>query len=323
MKIVNESVCFVASTLPVGFMHSQFKSLNIKKIVVLSQHLEGSYRSFKLKDPSIEIVIVPSGVFLQSVFLLGELLAVKRRGGNVIIFHECCLILLDFLVLLVRPNGYLFPQVTLSGWEKIDFSQYRNRKHRLFLKTFRLVPKFDYYRSSAVHDKQENYAASLKKYPSGIISKPVRFSRDRLKKYYRNKGRSTKTILFVTGQSRVPNSSQLKIYHDLVEVAYSAGYSCYIKDHPNPAYRLGFSDDRAIIIDPLQPAELLERDYAWVIGVSSTVLLAFDENSISLLELLDEMKPEDRNFFKKYYDDTSPGNGIRYIKVIKEFEDYL
>ncbi len=167
------------------------------------------------------------------------------------------------------------------------------------------------------------YAISAKKYPNSIISMDVSFSMrlfplTNIKKYPKHKN-----ILFLTGKSFVSDNVQILIYLRLIYLAKSLGYDCLIKDHPNPAYRLNISLDHAINLDPLIPSELLNRDFSFVVGVSSTALLAFNERSICLLNLIVEMDNIDRALCVQHFEKALPGNNINYINSIEDFKNLL
>lgn len=323
MIVKNNSICIVASTLPVGFIASQIDSLKITKIIVISRSLEGSYQNLKRRNPSIEIVQAPPGFLVQPFYFLVQLLAAKLSKNNVIIFHECCMPLLDLLLKLIKPTGYYFPQVSMSGFEEIDFDQFPKSKLTSFLNIFGFVSYFKFYRAPPVGDNEPEYALSIKEYPSNIVVKDIPFSREKMSKYFANSHGNTKKILFVTGKTCVSNIEQINIHRALVEGAHSKGYVCHIKDHPNPIYRLGLSIAGTLTIDPLVPVELLERDYYLIVGVSSSALLTFRDRSISLLNLLEGMSSADRILMTNHLNNADPENKIKYINSVDEFTSLL
>lgn len=323
MFVKKNSICIVASTLPVGFMVSQAGSLKIKKIIVMSQALEGSYQGLKKRYPSIEIVRAPSGFMVQPFYFFLQLLAAKLGKDSVIIFHECCMPLLDLILKFIKPAGYYFPQVSMSGFEEINFAQFPKSKLTSFLKIFGFVSYFKFYRAPPVGDNEPEYALSIKGYPDSIVVKDVQFSREKISRYYSGDQCKAKKILFVTGKTCVPNIEQVNIFQVLVECARAKGYACHIKDHPNPIYRLDLSIAGTLTIDPLVPVELLERDYYLIVGVSSSALLTFRGRSISLLNLLEGMSSADRILMTNHFDIADPEHKINYINSVEEFTDLL
>ena len=324
MHVRKGSFCIVASTLPVGFLVGQFESLRIKKIFVISKNLEQSYLSLKERiDPSIEVVKVPEGVLLQSIFFSYVLFQARLSGTSVVFFHECCLPVFDLLLSWIKPSGYYLPQVTMSGWQEIDFYQFPNGKLSTLLKMLGLKESFKYYRSSPIGGKQSEYVVSIKGYPNSIATMNVGFSRVASAKTSSCENRRTNKILFITGKSSASDDSQRKTYSALMKMVHAKGYVCHIKDHPNPAYRLDFSAEGAVTIDPLLPAELLESDYYLVVGVSSSALLSFDGRSVSLINLLDDLSMEDRHAYFRHFDGAMPSHKINYVQSEDEFKALL
>lgn len=323
MRHEKNSICIVASTLPAGFMSSQFETLAIKKIIAMNGNLALSYRVFKEKDPTINVVCVPRGFVAQSLFFLWQLFWARLNKHSVIFFHECCLTLLDLLLMLIKPSGFYFPQVTMSGWEEIQFEKFPKQKLAYLIQLLGLVHRFRFYRFPAVGDYPPEHVMSVRQYPDSIVSKDVDYVRELISRSSRDFGRNSKKILFIAGKSCVPDMVQSILYEKLIKIAHSRGYACHIKDHPNPIYRLNLAIDYTTSYDPLVPSELLDGDFYLVVGVSSTALLAYDDRSISLVKLLPEMSPNDRALCIDHFFKASPSNKINYIESADEFEELL
>lgn len=319
----NKSVCIVASTLPAGFMASQVEALDIGKIIVMNENLELSYRVFKDKHPAIKIVCAPKGLLALSSFFLSQLMLARLRRHSIVFFHECCLTLLDLLLMLVKPSGFYFPQVTMSGWEEIEFDRFPRQKLTFLIQMLGLVSHFKFYRFPAIGDYVPEHAISVRRYPDSIISKDVMYVRELIAQSRSCVEDSLKKILFITGKSCVPDNVQVRLYKDLIKIAQARGYACYIKDHPNPIYRLNLDVDYSMSYDPLIPSELLDRNFYLVVGVSSTSLLAYDERSISLVNLMSEMTSDDRALCIDHFDKAAPGNKIKYLDSVNDFEKLL
>lgn len=319
----NKSVCIVASTLPAGFMASQIEALDIDKIIVMNENLALSYRVFKDKYPAIKIVCAPKGFLALSTFFINQLIWARLSRHSVVFFHECCLTLLDLFLILVKPSGFYFPQVTMSGWEEIEFNQFPRQKLTFLIQILGLVPRFRFYRFPAIGDYAPEYVMSVKKYPDSIVSHDVRFAREIIAQSNGCSEGNSKRILFITGKSCVPDAVQIKLYKELIKIADSRGYACAIKDHPNPVYRLNLAVDCATSYDPLVPSELLGRDFQLVVGVSSTSLLVYDERSITLVNLIPEMTLDDRALCASHFEAAAPGNKIKYIDSVDDFEKLL
>jgi hypothetical protein len=323
MHIEKQSICIVASTLPVGFIAAQIETLKVKKIYVLSKVHHLSYQSFSENHPQVEIVRVPSGLLLQSLYFLFVLLKARTSGTQVVFFHECCLPILDLLLTVVRPRGYYFPQVTMSGFQEIEPAAFpRTRLYRL-LGSLGVIDSFRFYRSPAVGDNESEYVMSIRSYPSSIASKDVGFSREVVARCYSCSGQKTNKILFVAGKSFVSDASQSTLFRFLIDAAHGQGYVCHVKDHPNPVYRLNLQVDGAVVIDPLLPVELMDKDYHLAVGVSSSALLGFNERAVSLVHMFDDMSPDDKRLCVQHFEEAFPGNKINYVRSLVEFGKLL
>jgi hypothetical protein len=321
----NRSICFVASTLPAGFISARARELSIVKIVVMSSNLEISYNSIKLKHPSIEIVLAPRGWLAQCINFFFTLLVARLRGFRIIIFHECCVTHLDLMIMLVRPRGNYFPLSTMLEWEEISFSQFKKNKITSLIKFLKLENKFTYYRTpDVVNNYKLEYAISIKKYPQSIIEMDLSFTRDIASLAARKKIINTKNILFITGKSYVQDNAQIKLYLELMDLAQSMGYTFSLKDHPNPSYRLNIHHEYALLLNPFTPVELYEDDFDIVVGVSSTALLAYGDRAVSLLKMIPEMAATDRDACIRSYEILSTsGSKIRYVLSTNDFISIL
>ena len=319
MQIYNNSLCIVASTLPVGFIAAQVDELKIKKVYVLSKTHELSYLHLKDSKPGLNIVRLPSGLFSQSLYLLFVLFWARLSRTNIIFFHECCLPILDLLLCTIRPIGYYFPQVTMSGYKEIELKAFPANKINRLLRLLGVADRFRFYRAPEINDCDSEYAVSLRQYPDSITCMTVGYSRDVMSRCYSVSSSKTNKILFVTGKSFVSDVRQAEVFKVLAMTAHAKGCVCHIKDHPNPVYRLNLQIEGAIVIDPLLPAELMDKDYRLAVGVSSSALLGFNERAISLINLLKEMPQESRMLCAKFFEDALPGNRINYIRSIEEF----
>lgn len=324
MQHQSSSICIVASTMPAGFIASQVEELGVNKIIVASENLELSYRVFKERHPAIKVVCIPTGFVAQTLFLLTELSGARLRGDRVVFFHECCMPLLDLLVMLIRPRGFYFPHSTMSQWEEIEFEQFPKGRITNIIRIFGLANRFICYRSPGVGSNETEYVISLKKYPNSIVSKDVSFVRKITSSGSERCDGFSKKVLFITSKSFVSDAVQIELYMNLLDIAHTEGYGCYIKDHPNPIYRLNITSESATNYDPLMPSELLGQDFHIVVGVSSTALLAYGRRSISLLNILPTMSMANRVACVKTFEELAlQGNGISYIDSISEFEKLL
>lgn len=318
-----KSICIVASTLPAAFIDSQSKSLDIIKVIVLSANLELSYRVLADKYPSIKVACAPQGWLVQSIFFVYILLKARFNGNSIIFFHECGLTVLDLILISIKPQGFYFPQVTMAGWDEVRFEQFPRQKLTYLIRTLGLVPLFKFYRSSSIGGSKPEHVMSIRNYPKSIVSNDIKFVQNVIAKSKTTAVEKSNKVLFVTGKSSVPDAAQNLLYMKLIKIAHSKGYMCLIKDHPNPVYRLNLAIEGSTSCDPLVPSELMPEDYHLVVGVSSTSLLAYDERSISLVNLMSEMLPEDRIRYVNHFDQAAPDNRIKYISTIDEYTKLL
>lgn len=323
MLVENQSICIVASTLPVGFIAAQIGTLKIRKIYVLSKAHELSYQSFSKKNPHVEIVRVPSGLLLQSLYFLFVLVRARTSGTQVVFFHECCLPILDLLLTVIKPRGYYLPQVTMAGFQEIEPAAFPRTKLYRLLGFLGVVHRFRFYRSPAVGDNAIEYVMSIRGYPDTITCKDVGFSREVIAGCYSCSGQKTNKILFVAGKSFVSDASQSTLFRSLIDAAHGQGYVCHVKDHPNPVYRLNLQVDGAVVLDPSLPVELMDEDYHLAIGVSSSALLGFNERAVSVVHMFDDMSSVDKNLCVNHFEEAFPGNKINYVRSLAEFEKLL
>lgn len=318
------SYCVVASTLPAAFMAARFEALNVRKIFVMSEALEASFRHLaREKGSRVKIVRVPENPLGQALCFLLALIGARLKGRRVVFFHECCLPVFDLLVGLVRPKGYYLPQVSMSAWSEVAFSQFPEGRMATILRKLGVVSRFRFYRSPKLANRKREYVMSIREYPDTIKCFAPAFSRDVIEEKRAGQGGDARKLLFVAGQSSTDGQAQEKIYAQLIAIARSHGFACHLKDHPNPDYRLNLTLDGVLSLDPEMPAELLDEGYHLVVGVSSSALLNFGDRAISLLHLLEGLSDVDLEANIKHFEVASPGHKIRFITSLDEFEALL
>lgn len=323
INLENDSVCIVASTLPAAFINKNIEIFKITKIIVLSETLGLSYQVLKLKNPSLKISIVPRGFFAKISYFFYQLFWIRLTNRRIIFFHECCLGFLDLLINFIKPSGFFVPIVSMSGFEKIEFSQFPKGKLTRFIGFFGLVSKFIFYRSPSIGGCLPEYVMSIKQYHGGVVQYSYGFSSDTSVKSGSNEIENSKKILFLTGKTFLADRIQIDYFSMLIATARAAGYTCYIKDHPNPIYRLNLKSDEVNLIDPLIPSELLGIDFHLVFGVSTSGLLSYDDRAVSLINMMVEMSADDRLLCISHFNDAAPNNKIRYINDFNEFKTIL
>ena len=231
--------------------------------------------------------------------------------------------LLDLLLLVIKPYGYYFPQVTMAAFIEIEYEQFPKSKLLSLIRMLGLKNRFKYYYLPKVGKNEYEYIISVKEYPSSIISKSVTYSSEIKSKIYEKYKEKGNNVLFLTAKTFVLDAIQARIYKDLLRIAHGKGYVCYIKDHPNPIYRLNIKNEIAIDCDPFIPSELLVQEFYIVVGVASSGLLAYGPRAISLINMIPEMSLSNRDMCKNHFETAFPNNQIKYIESFDEFEKLL
>jgi hypothetical protein len=279
---------YVTSTLPITyFINEKFVSptqINCTGIV---------YESYKVagidKFPNLSLRLIPGGFFRHLFFLLRTLSKAKK----IIIFHECSWVILDLMLVFLRPNVLYQPMVTLKTYRLLNrfdvnffswYSYYKNlnlisRLGKSICKMM-ILNWFDHMECT-----QDGGLAPLRV----SVLKTVCKADWECKPAYlannyneRNIGfsknivgelRSGCSVLILCGTEPVPNLSQITVYDQLVDSLAKKGFNISFKDHPNPESRLHYQSTEAKEIDPIIPSQILDGMYDYVIGAFSTSLV--------------------------------------------------
>lgn len=313
-----DTICFVGSTLPAGFISSQIDNHNIKCIYLASKELIHSYNFLLSKNPSLKLIFVPTGFLAKTIFLTMVLISIRLNNKKIFFFHECCFPVFDLLLWVIKTRGYFFPQVSMSAWKEINPYSFPKSKTFYLLRLFHLFRKFRFYESPSVHGLGKEYVIAIRSYPSTIVSMPPSFSHELVSKTVEGKLINENKIIFIVGKSSVSDERQAAIVQELVSLAISKGYVCCIKDHPNPRYRVNLEISGVIVIDPYIPVEILKENYYLAVGVSSSSLLRFGARGVSLIKMLDNKLSHDSKSRIKHFD-SFVENNINYINTVDEF----
>lgn len=309
---MTQSICIVASTLPAYFVAQNIQALSVAKVVTMSLDLTRSYSYLKKPNSGLHIVTAPRGLLVQATYFFWLLIYVKVTKKKLLIFHECCMPILDLMIHWIRPQGEYYPQVSMLGSVPVSFEQLPKTKLLGLLKLLNLHRLFSYYYSPSVGQNPDEYSLTFTRYHDSITCYDVSYSRGLVDRGNSQIFPDNRTILLLLGKSRVADVEQVKIFTDIVEFAVAHGFTCYTKDHPNPYFRLEFTHEKAVALDPGMPSELLPNDYTWVIGSSSTSLLNYGDRAISVVEMFSGTSIEDIALLKKHFDMASPYNKVRY-----------
>jgi len=320
-------IAFVASTLPIQFIIKN--DLNIEEIFIALKSLKEPYKFLSNKIPKVKMFLIPENIFLHSLFLLYKIFLARLFSQEILFFHECCWPIFDLFVKIMKPKGVYCPQVTMSSFSPVLFDdlKLKSRTKELIAK-YVFMKYFILYRVKDDGGKKYNYVWALRKYPSSIKTLPTTYSftvkgKTSIGKSDDVKIEQNKRILFLTGREPVRDNSISCLYEMLCKIAQINGYRVALKDHPNPTSRINLKLDDCEIINPAQPAELLEESFDFIVGVASTALLAFQGKAISIINLLTEMSIEEKRKRYSHLLNLPGGNKIISIKTLEEFEAIL
>lgn len=317
-------VSIVASTLPIAFLAAHAEALGVERIVTTSENLSRSYRYLSNRaGRDVVIETAPSGFVRQSLYFAWLVARCRMLGDRLVIFHECCMPVLDLLILALRPRGDHFPQVSMLGSIPMDISAAPKSKLLDLLRMLGLTRFFTLYYSPPVGENPGEYSLSVKAYPASIVSHPVGYAGKASDGGASTSGPAARAILLLTGKAFSNDEEQIALFRSIAEVVARHGFRCDVKDHPNPYFRLGFGGGETKAIDPAMPSELLDDDYALVIGTSSTGLLGYGNRAFSIVEMLPSLGPDEIALAKRHFDMTAPGHALGYMTSLEQLETIL
>jgi hypothetical protein len=319
---------YVASTLPIAILKNMIDQWNIKKIYLCNSRLIDSYKFIQLNHPEVQLRVLENGYLGAMQILYLQLRTIFFRE-NIFFFHECCCTVFDILAIFLRPIGYYYPQVSMSGFEEITASEWEQNISKtktlgkllpIILILLGLKDKFTFYRGFG-DGNTIFYVCSLKKYHPNIEMKSLNESRQ-LAVASNSKFVKNSKILFLAGRDSIDDRILYEKYQCLISMSQIKGYCCYVKDHPNESGRLNFYSEGVEIIDPSIPVELLDNDYSLVVGVASTGLVPFRERAVSIIDWIG-MTPKAHKFRKAHLLEIPGGEDIKFIKSLDEFASIL
>jgi hypothetical protein len=325
---------FVASTLPALFIKNNFNNLNLDVVICANNNLLNSY-SF-LKKIKKDIVLIGLNKY--------EDLAKYAQTDlfkDIYIFHECCWLELDVLIIKYKPVVKYFPCVTLDSFTLLE----KKDKNILFLiklfittldrKILKLIyfitiysKHFDIYkmRVDGKEDKYD-YVTSLKTDHFINITKNnscLECRKNTTLSKSNNNNKISKNVIFIVATDVVDNNLQIEIFKKLKIICESYGLNVYFKNHPNVNFRLPYPDDW-VSISPFDPFEIIDLDYLFKVGLFSTAL-AFEPNkSITISELLnfsdENLEKRKSHNFQLLYNSSiyKPNSYEEFENLVTEF----
>jgi hypothetical protein len=310
----NTNIAVVASALPAAILNKMIGEWRIDKVYVMSEMNLLSYEYLKKSYPDLKVVCLEYFPIKKEVFLFFILIKLRLAGGRIYFFHECCCPILDILIWLIKPMGYYLPQVNMASYKLINQESFpKTNKTARLLYFLNLLQFFHIYsKKLGVDNGDLGYFLSMKKYPKSISSKNVEFSREILYKNRDNgkKRYGEKNIIFLADADLVDRRALCDLYDKIILSCSENGYKCYLKNHPNKVNHLPVNKSKLEVINSAIPFELVESDYMFAIGTSSTGLVNFTGQAISIIDLMNDKNAS--NLTKIHYDDLDDEHRILY-----------
>jgi hypothetical protein len=316
------AVAFVASLLPARFLVDGAAELGITDIIVGSRTHERCYAYVADRLTGVRVSRLNEGRIAATLSLAWRLAAAKWRGRPVIFFHECCWPEFDLLVTLLRPVGRFYPQVSMAGLQAVGLAEWApattwaGRLKRLAFKP--VQGRFRLYRSPKLSGASgDDYFLSIRDYPPTIATfRPDSASTPGLPS--RTGQAPSRRVLFVVGLESVPDGYLRQLYLALIQAAQQSGLAVSIKDHP--IYRLDIPCESCEHIDSAMPAELVTGDFAFVIGIASTGLLAVKGRKISCLRILEPMSDAIKRMRMNHLLSLPGGDQVEFPATLDEIK---
>lgn len=276
-----DQVAFVASTMPFQIIVKYHKLLGITRVVCTTGALKNSYeKGFSKLGLFFNIEVVSKNRWSRIFQLISHLLKVKKA----IIFHECCWLELDLLIVFFNIKILYFPQVTLASRRKISVLEMpiKTRALAIFKSKW-----FDFYESR--DDGMNAYIVPVLKHiyrpevsilPNFEVAESWSVDKER-------KPNKKWRALILSGTDAVPNNILRDLYSLVASRLISSGVEVHVKDHPNPGARLNWTWDGVQWIDCDLPLECLNlSEYSACIGVASTGLVYGSANGVAAISVI-------------------------------------
>ncbi len=319
-------IAFVGSTLPARIVDLKARAGEIGTVLTSGPSLEPSFQYLRQHTPGLSVGSLPQAQVRQALNLLAILIMARLSGRKIYIFHECCWPVMDLMIWLVRPAGWFLPQVSMVSFTRIPEAEAREvlRKKRFGrLLAGHMSRLFWVY--SCINDggKDLLYVPVIRSYPSSIqYSNECALISASFGASNASNASNTNiaTVLFLVGTDSVESSSLRRLYEALIQVVRISGCPVEVKDHPNKSGRLNLAinEPDVALLDPALPAEFLDKDYRWVVGVASASMASFGHRAISILYLLDDMKDEVKSSRKRHLLSLNPQT--IFVTSIEQFE---
>ncbi len=294
----------------------------ITEVVVSNDTLISSYKYLNIKYPKLKIKSLPKRNIFLILSLLLWLLNLKIKRKKIFFFHECCCLFFDVLIGWFKLSGEYYPQVTLNSFRLTDISKIDSRnKTKKILKLLFLEDDFAPYIIDLDNNCGKSIVWARLKYPKTIVSYDIEVS-SRIKKACKLKNLDKideiQKVLLILGRDVVADSEIVIIFNKLIIELHKLKLQIYVKDHPNPQFRLNLNGSNLHHIDPFLPVEMIQKHFKFVFGVASTGLVHFSDRSISILDFFTSVDPEILKRRKEHLLALPNGNEIKFPININE-----
>ena len=322
------TVAFVASALPARFIRAQTEELMITRIVCASRQLVEVFQYAIPSNISIELLSVPrfGGTLSSLWFLFREV----RRAKDIVIFHECCWVALDAIILLIQPRVTFFPHVSLAGFSQPPSSCAHDLswliRHFGVVQSLLLLSRrsyFEFYDMPSDGGSGREAVAALRYGRLRDIKLHTYDETARIIAALSPRSNSRgRVALIVCAREPVPDSTQFDLYREACDRLVECGYTIYLKDHPRKAARLNLSYSDAQVIPPHIPADLCDLGASVVVGICSSALAYYGEKAISLVRLL-PMSEADVQSRTAHLLFLPKGDEIKFVRNWAEYDNTI
>jgi hypothetical protein len=320
-------VAFVSSTLPISYL-IQKKNYN-KIIIECEDNVYNSFVLMKLDEKYVKINKIPNQKIRKFFYIIN----IIKKSEEILIFHECCWVILDLIILLLKPKVIYKPIVTLDNFTKLSsaenkinswFCYFKSEKiiNRLLKTLLKLILSywFDYYKYMNDGGKEYARISVLKdEFKLDWIKSSPYLSENKRNENKNIEIINNKNILILTALEPINNEIQKTVYKKIIDYFIENNYKVYLKDHPRYNNRLNLEYYNINIINPEIPSEIFDNKYSYVIGAFSTslVLVRGQYGTISIANLLNLKN----NIYNERVSHLKALKGFEEIKFINKIQD--
>ena len=235
------------------------------------------------------------------------------------------ILLIPILINLIKPEGDYYPQVTMNSFIEVNSKDVPLTNLQKLIRALGFEKWFNYYRGDLDNNEGYFFVQTAKVYPASIAIHTVFESRAILLEACRplTLGGREKKILILCGRDVVDDIVLKRIYSQVIELAISEGFICYLKEHPAKHGQLNLMHRDAFKIDSAIPLEFIDDDYAYIIGVASTALLHFNTRAISIIKLFPAGKEDEHKRRVLHLLDLPGGEEIQFPNDFFELKAIL